>query len=165
MNRPIKKINLKKPLDRPVIALPKFGKTKRKISHKGLVKKLDTLFSKFIRQRDSLKKEPWDKTNVCKCCTCGKINLDVEKRVHAGHFQKRDNWNTRYDERNVHAQCHQCNTFKGGRDFEFGLYIDKKYGPGTAESLYIKAKLPRKWYRVELEEMIKIYQNKLKETR
>jgi len=142
-------------------AVKAFPKPKKQLSHKGLVRKLDTLFSKFIRQRDWFPNWSASGERICQCCTCGAIKEDANSQVHAGHFQKRGNWNTRWDEMNVHAQCKKCNTFQGGRDFEFGLYIDKKYGPGTAEKLYIKAKMPRKWMRVELEEMIKVYKEKL----
>ena len=158
----IPKVNL---LKSNVAPLPKKVKDKvrkktRKISHKGLVRKLDDLFSKYIRKRDVFTQNSIGVT-ICKCCTCEQFKIDENGDIHAGHFQKRGKWNTRYDERNVNAQCKACNTFKGGRDFEYGLYIDNKYGKGTAEALYIKAKIPKKYMRVELEEMIKHYQEKL----
>lgn len=123
---------------------------------KRALTRLDTVYSKFIRERDSISE------GVNKCCTCGKIKRNLNRQIHCGHFQKRANMATRYDEQNTHAQCHKCNSFEGGRDFEFGLYIDKKYGAGTAEKLYIKAKTLKKYSVIELDELTKYYRNKLK---
>ena len=153
--------------DCKIVVLEKPGK-KKKAKKKWISKKpstpyskaitrLDTVFSKFIRQRDSIG------NNCNKCCTCGRIKKNVNRQIHAGHFQKRANMSTRYDEKNVHAQCNKCNTYEGGRDFEFGLYIDKKYGPGTAEKLYITAKVGRKYLRHELDKLTEYYKGKLNE--
>jgi len=41
-------------------------------------------------------------------------------------------------------------------------YIDQKYGVGTAEKLYIKSKLPKKYSVIELDEIAKLYRAKFK---
>lgn len=91
----------------------------------------DRWFSRFIRIRDS------NEFGICRCVTCG--NPKPWKNIDCGHFQKRRHASTRYDEKNCHAQCRKCNSFEGGKDFEYGVAIDRKYGDGTAEKLWNKA--------------------------
>jgi len=96
-------------------------------SSKSLVHTLDRVFSEFIRLRDS------DAEGYCTCITCGQRFF--WKDGDAGHFIQRDRKATRWDEKNVAAQCKHCNRFRGGEQFIFGKAIDKKYGAGTADSL------------------------------
>ena len=46
------------------------------------------------------------------------------------------------------ATCVTCNSFDQGRQFEYGLYLDKRYGEGTAEKLSILSKVSckRGWF-------------------
>ena len=60
---------------------------------------------------------------------------------------------------NVAVQCVGCNMFKAGEQFLFGKYLDKKYGDGTSEELYIKSKEVVKFSNNELLEMIEHYKN------
>ena len=63
--------------------------------------KLDILFSKLIRLRDT------DEFGNGKCFTCGKIiTYDT---CEAGHFRHRRHMGTRWHLDNVHAQCFECN--------------------------------------------------------
>ena len=89
--------------------------------------KADRYFSQYIRLRDS------DQNCNAICITCRKVAHISE--MDAGHFIDRSHQATRYDERNVNAQCRTCNRFQSGRQFEHGLAIDLKYGTGTAEQL------------------------------
>lgn len=96
------------------------------MKHKSLKyykNRADRLFSLWIRQRDAV-------NGICKCITCG--SLHHWKKVHCGHFMSRRHGNTRYNERNAHAQCVSCNTFNQGQQFEYSLFLDKKYGRDTA---------------------------------
>lgn len=90
-------------------------------------------FSLFIRLRDS------DYNGMCVCITCGKIFH--YKSGDAGHFISRNHKSTKYDEKNVNAQCAADNRFQSGKQYEHGLAIDKKYGHGTAEFLLLKSKM------------------------
>ena len=47
--------------------------------------------------------------------------------------------------------------YKSGEQFVFGKKLDEKYGDGTAEELYIKAKQTVKYSNDELQDMIKHY--------
>ena len=120
-----------------------------------LKKKLDSLFSQYTRLRNA------DHLGRVKCFTCG-----VEKHwkeQQAGHFQSRSHHSTRWDEVNVQVQCVKCNMFRQGEQYKFGMYLDQKYGEGTAEELEIRSKTIVKLNRTDYEEAIKRYKQKIKE--
>tara|TARA_R100001463_G_scaffold923_2_gene4082 strand:+ start:1043 stop:1432 length:390 start_codon:yes stop_codon:yes gene_type:complete len=120
-----------------------------------LKKKLDVLFSQYIRLRNA------DHLGRVKCFTCG-----VEKHwkeLQAGHFQSRSHHSTRWDEVNVQVQCVKCNMFRQGEQYKFGLYLDDRYGDGTAEELEQRAKTIVKLNRVDYEEAVERYKKKIKE--
>ena len=122
----------------------------KKPSRSKLVKKLDTIFSQYIRRRDA-------DNEMSTCFTCGK--QDHWKRLQNGHFQSRRFYSTRWDEVNCQVQCAGCNVFKYGEQFIFGQNLDIKYGLGTSNDLYIKAKKTVKISTVELQDMIKHYKS------
>lgn len=130
-------------------------KKAKKSDRQKLIAKLDTIFSEFIRLRDC------DHQGICKCITCGEF--DHWRKVDAGHFITRDNMATRWEEENVHAQCQSCNRFKSGKQFEHGLAVDKKHGPGTASKLLVKSKGVCNWQDFEIETMATYYRNAVKE--
>ncbi len=120
-----------------------------------LKKKLDSLFSQYTRLRNV------DHLGRVKCFTCG-----VEKHwkeQQAGHFQSRSHHSTRWDEVNVQVQCVKCNMFRQGEQYKFGMYLDQKYGEGTAEELEIRSKTIVKLNRTDYEEAIERYKQKIKE--
>jgi len=120
-----------------------------------LKKKLDSLFSQYTRLRNA------DHLGRVKCFTCG-----VEKHwkeQQAGHFQSRSHHSTRWDEVNVQVQCVKCNMFRQGEQYKFGMYLDQKYGEGTAEELEIRSKTIVKLNRTDYEEAIERYKQKIKE--
>ena len=106
-------------------------KVRKSKNKKTAKQKADKEFSRFIRLRDA------DENGVCVCCTCGKRHY--WKQIHAGHWRKRDKEATRYDERNVHAQCNYCNTYRGGEEYEHFLHIVEKHGEDVADELYQKS--------------------------
>lgn len=132
-----------------------YKKSKKKTDQKKLIDKLDTIFSKFIRLRDS------NDQGICKCITSGQ--MDEWGSMDAGHFMSRNNFSTRWHEQNVNAQSRKDNRFLGGRQYEHSLAIDKKYGEGTAEKLLILSKQPKKFADFELEELIKYYTEQVKQ--
>ena len=122
----------------------------KKPSRSKVIKQLDAVFSQYIRQRDAV-------NEIATCFTCGK--RDHWKRLQNGHFQSRKHYSTRWDETNCQVQCAGCNVFKYGEQFIFGQNLDIKYGLGTSNDLYIKAKKTVKISTVELQEMIKDYKS------
>ena len=96
-----------------------------------LVKKLDKVFSQFIRQRDANSK------GICTCATCSK-QLPI-KEIHCGHFMSRRSMATRWHPLNCASQCPSCNTFNQGRQFKiesdkgywFPAFIDQSFNQDT----------------------------------
>ena len=122
----------------------------KKLTRSKLVKKLDTIFSQYIRQKNSL-------NEIANCFTCGKS--DHWKKLQNGHFQSRRHYSTRWDEINCQVQCAGCNVFKYGEQYVFGNKLDQKFGSGTASRLHIKAQKTIKYSDSDLVDMIKRYKN------
>jgi len=125
-------------------------KTAKKPTRSKLVKKLDVIFSQFIRLKYS------DKYGMTKCFTCDK--RDHYKSMQCGHFMSRKHYSTRWDENNVRVQCPGCNVFQYGKQYEFGL----KLGQQLAEEMYIKSKQIIKFTNDELVEKINHYSSEVK---
>ncbi len=123
----------------------------RKKTRKNIVKRLDTLFSLYIRLRES-------DNEMVKCFTCGKVS-HYKKNMQCGHFQSRSAYSTRWDITNCQVQCYGCNVMQQGRQYQFGLNLEKKYGEGTAEKLLIKSKQTVKYSNEDLQELIQYYNN------
>tara|TARA_R110001592_G_scaffold95756_3_gene275619 strand:- start:1385 stop:1774 length:390 start_codon:yes stop_codon:yes gene_type:complete len=122
----------------------------KKLTRSKLVKKLDTIFSQYIRQKNSI-------DEISTCFTCGKS--DHWKKLQNGHFQSRRHYSTRWDEINCQVQCAGCNVFKYGEQYVFGNKLDQKFGSGTASRLHIKAQKTIKYSDTDLVDMIKRYKN------
>ena len=122
---------------------------KKKTLRKNLVKRLDQVFSLYIRLRDS-------NNQMVKCFTCEKVS-HYRKNMQCGHFQSRAKYSTRWDPNNCEVQCYGCNVMQQGKQYQFGLNLDKKYGDGTAQKLLIKSQKTVKFSDHDLQEMIKYY--------
>jgi len=125
-------------------------KTAKKPTRSKLVKKLDVVFSKYIRLSSA------DKRGMCTCVTCGKQYH--WKNIQAGHFMSRKHYSTRWDESNVKPQCCGCNMFKQGEQYKYSIFL----GSELANDLYLKSKETVKFSTTDLEEMIDEYTTKLK---
>jgi hypothetical protein len=117
----------------------------KKLTRSKLVKKLDTVFSQYIRQKNAV-------DEISTCFTCGK--KDHWKKLQNGHFQSRKHYSTRWDEINCQVQCAGCNVFKYGEQYVFGKKLDQKFGYGTSERLHLKSKQIIKLADFELEDLI-----------
>ena len=122
----------------------------KKLTRSKLIKKLDAIFSIYIRRKNAI-------DDIATCFTCGK--QDHYKRLQNGHFQSRKHYATRWDEINCQVQCAGCNVFKFGEQYIFGNKLDQKFGSGTARKLHIKAQQIIKLSDNDLVEMIKRYKN------
>src|SRR3990167_3621311 len=96
----------------------KKGKTR---TTRSFIKKLDKVFSLFIRKRDA------NSSGNAACISCG--NVYHYTQMDAGHYVSRNRMALRFDERNVHAQCRKCNRFMNGAMDEYALALQRKYGP------------------------------------
>jgi hypothetical protein len=124
-------------------------KSKKPIKSK-LVKKLDIVFSRWVRLSNS------DDKGYCECVTCN-------KKVHwydiqAGHFMSRRHYSTRWDQENVKPQCKACNIFGQGKQYEYSIYL----GKSVSDDLLAKSRQLVKYSVVDLQNMIDFYTNELK---
>jgi len=88
---------------------------------KALQKRAWTVFSKWIRNRD---------THTC--VTCGKSQPEV--KIHAGHYcHNRESFN----ERNIHAQCMGCNWRKKGNMRFYTIRMIEWYGLDYVKELLL----------------------------
>ena len=127
----------------------------KKPTRSKLVKKLDAVFSEYIRRRYA------DENGLAQCVTCHK--KDHWKKLQAGHFISRKHYSTRWDEINVQVQCSGCNVFRYGEQYLFSLWLESNIGEGTAELLLQQSKQINKISSYELESLITKYENILKE--
>ena len=119
-----------------------------------LKKELDKWFSLFIRLRWATKE------GLCQCVTCGKVGH--YKKMQCGHFQSRRHHATRWNEQNCAVQCISCNCFQQGQQYKFSIYLDGKYGEGTAKELEFLSRQITKISRSDYEENISYYKDLVK---
>ena len=107
-----------------------------------LKKKLWTTFSLYIRQRDK---------NIC--FTCGRIGEG--SGIHAGHFISKSVGGLAlyFHEKNVHAQCYNCNINLSGNQWEYGQRLGKE----TVDELMKLKQLTTKWTVQDYEDKIEYY--------
>lgn len=122
---------------------------KRELSMAQLKKKLDSVFSVYIRLRDK-----------GKCFTCDKI-LPWRQQQN-GHYVTRGCMELRWDERNCNCQCVGCNIFKSGNMEEYAVRLMKKHGPKILETLNKEKWKIKKMSRVDYDREIDRYQKKSK---
>jgi hypothetical protein len=125
-------------------------RTAKKPTRSKLVKKLDVVFSQYIRLSNA------DNNGYCTCVTCNKTFF--WKEIQAGHFMSRKHYSIRWDERNVKPQCKSCNLFRYGEQYKYSLYL----GNNLSKKLLEKSRELRKFTNIELEEMIADYSDRLK---
>jgi hypothetical protein len=114
-----------------------------KVTLPKLLKKTQTVFNAYIRERDK------DKG----CISCGG---NIQQ---AGHYFSQGNHSAlRFDETNVHGQCIRCNMYLHGNLIEYGMGLVERYGSSYHLTLLGKSKNKlKKWTRQELEEIINKY--------
>jgi hypothetical protein len=118
----------------------------RAISRKGLIAKVDKLFSRYIRQKHA------NSGGWLDCVTCGQTMPWEESQ--AGHWIKRGHHSTRWDERNVAPQCPRCNLYLNGAQDEFAAYICRTHGEDVLHDLVRLKHTTKKWTMAELRELV-----------
>jgi 5-methylcytosine-specific restriction endonuclease McrA len=124
---------------------------KKKLTRSKIIKKLDNIFSQYIRLSNS-------KNGNCTCVTCGKVGDWKNGGIQAGHFISRKHYSTRWNEDNVKPQCVGCNVFRYGEQYKFSLYLGKK----KSKELFDKSLIITKFASYELEDMIDHYSDEVK---
>ncbi len=123
-------------------------KKQKKLSYIKLRRKLDKVFSIYIRTRDK---------GVC--FTCG-VQKPI-KQMQAGHYISRSSLALRFDERNVNCQCMPCNVWKHGAMDVYALKLQAKYGDGILADLQRMKHQLTKFSTKELADMTGLYEAKL----
>ena len=113
-----------------------------------LVKKLDKVFSEYIRM-----------TKPPVCVTCGK--QDEWRNLQNGHYYSRAKYPTRWNEDNCHPQCVGCNVFKAGNYTEYALYMINQYGVDYVQELRELANSGDKITTPELRELLSFYRGEV----
>ena len=122
----------------------------RKMDKSHLMKKAQATFNRYVRLRD--KDLP--------CISCGHTG---NRQMHAGHYRPIGrNSKHRFDEMNCHSQCSICNNHKSGNLVPYREALVKMYGEEAVTSLENDNE-PKKWSIEELQDIIKIYSQKIKE--
>ncbi len=122
-------------------------KTKKssKSERKKLIKKLDKIFSEYIRLRDGYK-----------CVLCGS-----RTNVQAGHLITRNKYSTRWNEENVFAQCKSCNYRHEYQPEIYTSWYIEKFGEKKYLDLVKRSNVIVKYKNYDLETMIEHYKQKI----
>lgn len=119
-----------------------------------LIAKLDIIFSKYIRLRDSNGK------GYFRCISCGRVL--PYSQADCGHYINRGHMSTRYNTMNCNAQCRKCNRFMEGNIQGYRRGLIKKYGEPKVELLEAMQNQVCKISVFELEQMIIFYKQEIK---
>jgi hypothetical protein len=126
------------------------------MTRKGIIKKLDTVFSEYIRRKFA------DENGIVKCYTCNKKAYWKGEGMQNGHFISRSSRALRWDEDNCRPQCYACNCMRYGQNYLFAMNLNKEFGYDKADELLTKSREIVKHTSPELLEMIEHYNNELK---
>lgn len=132
-------------------------KTSGKSEHQKLVDKLDRIFSKYIRLRDSFVSNG---KLYFRCISCGKI-LSYEQ-ADCGHYINRGHMSTRFNEDNCNAQCKSCNRFDEGNIYNYRMRLMSKIGENRVLLLEAQKNQIYKYSDFELIALIEHYKLEVK---
>jgi 5-methylcytosine-specific restriction endonuclease McrA len=95
-----------------------------------LIKKLDALFSRRIKERDGHT-----------CQRCGKQHEEKSRGLHNSHFWKRGYMGTRWEPLNCKALCFSCHRrWEGDKQGEYKDFMLKRIGEEDYAKLEVKAR-------------------------
>ena len=126
-------------------------------------KKLWSTYSRYIRMRDyANQKDP--EPYKAKCISCSKYYpINGVGCLQAGHFITSKKMAIRYDEKNVHAQCYNCNINLKGNWDSYYESMQRIYGQEAIDDLMQRRFDIVKYKAYELEDMNEHYKTKLRE--
>ena len=96
------------------------------------IKYADTMFNRWVRIKAA------DADGYLNCFICD-ANIHWTESE-AMHCEPCTDMSTRFDETNVQAGCHDCNSKPLGDRANFRAKLNEKFGPGTAEANTAKSK-------------------------
>ena len=122
-----------------------------KRSTPSVVRKLDEIFSKYIRLRDSKAFG----FQAFRCISCGQIK--PFEQMDCGHFVGRTHLATRWDEDNCNGECRACNRMSADHIIYYQRNLERKIGAEKVDLLLARGRQVKKWSAWELEQLIKYY--------
>jgi len=115
------------------------------------------LLSKIIRLSSA------DEGGTVSCFTCGHLMHWEKDGAQAGHAIPGRTGTTLLDESIIKVQCMSCNVFHRGQYHIFATKLIEENGLDWWKCKLVESKKIKKWNRVELEETIEKYKERLKE--
>jgi len=114
-----------------------------------LTTKAQTIFNRYIRQRDS-------EDGYFTCISCGQVKaIDL---MDAGHYVPvKGSSALRFDEYNVNGECKSCNGFDQFHLIGYRRNLIDKVGERKVKELEQQHRLIKKWSRYELQAIIEYY--------
>ena len=123
------------------------------MSKSKLKKKLDAIFSKYIRWYYA------DANGYVECYTCG-ITKPV-KEMQCGHFQSRRHYATRWHTDNCKPQCVKCNMFMQGNIWVYGNKLKAEIGDVKFNELIQLSNSTVKYTQQDYLDMLEYYKKEL----
>lgn len=131
---------------------------KRKAKQKtiaGLLDEAAVLLQK-IRRIESA-----DEAGYCPCSACGKVYH--WKELQGGHYVPRTKTATKIEENNINPLCVSCNKFRAEEArCPYSIWMIETYGYEYVKWLEAESKKEIKYNRVDLEEIISGYRERLR---
>ena len=121
----------------------------RKLTRKGLVKKVDTVFQTWAR-KSAIKRF----NNICPFCRKRPIE-------NAFHWITRSDYPTRWDPDNITGSCVACNFDMEAHPLDYYQKYELWHGKERLEALRMKAKGIAKYSNEELEALYNTYKELL----
>lgn len=119
-----------------------------------LVKKLDKVFSAYIRLRDVM-------ANGCfRCISCGQIKRF--EQGDCGHYHSRIHMATRWEPDNCSMECRACNRVSSDHLIGYRRNLIEKIGLDRVDRLEVLAHSPKHWLDFEIEEKIAYFTTEVK---
>jgi hypothetical protein len=117
-----------------------------------MAQRVQKVVNQFVRLRDAGKK----------CISCHKI---LKGKFDAGHYYNANNhWNVRFNAHlNIFGQCVTCNRHRHGNLIEMRKGLIERIGENTLDHLDSIAHETRKFNKIELQEYINIYKERIQE--
>ena len=121
----------------------------------NLIKRLDKVFSAYIRVRDAMP------NGYFRCISCGQIK--TFDKADCGHYWSRSHMATRFSEDNCSAECSYCNRMTGGEHMiGYRENLIRKIGQSRFDYLTVAHNQTKKWSDFELQAMIDHYRKEAK---
>ena len=133
-----------------------FPKAKKSAGRKpvDLTKKLDKVFSAYIRLRDAM-------PNGCfRCISCGQIKRF--EQGDCGHYHSRTHMATRWEPDNCHMECRGCNRASADHLIGYRRNLVEKIGLDRINRLEMMAHSQKHWLDFELQEKIDYFTREVK---